>query len=330
MSGFYYNYPDLSEENFNDTMKTATLQDLENLHNSSYKDLENITYYFPKKISEEVPGEQIMIMSQVEKEYYDKCLEYIFYARQIPTEDEKDMVEQICRKKSSNTPVEELTPEEELMYRKFEKRFLIRGSDSRIIFFNYKIKEIVFPEIEYDDELQCQKMMEHYFQEEVIEQIRELVKQYQDVESNDPDMSQYPFEIVVAITHLFKVQSIQYIDLIYLYCEFGISSYVYGDDVDDKIRRQYHILCDYDFEEGDINRTSYDTRYEVSYEGIQIIHLPPQKELFMIETMSYKNKFGVSLTSSDEFSFEEAPESNYIYDTFIEEYYKRFISKHFK
>ena len=326
MSSFYNNYHDLSQEKINDTIKSATLQDLENLHESSYEDLGNIDYYFPKKI----PGEKIMIMSQEEREYYDKCIEYIFYARQIPTEEEKDMVEQICRKKSSNTPVEELTTEEELLYGKFEKRFLILGSDSRIIFFNYKIKEIVFPEIEYDDELQCQKMMEHYFQKEVIEQIRELVKQYQDVESKDPVMSQYPFEIVVAIAHLFKIQSIEYIDLIYRDCEFGVSSYIYGDDVDGKIRRQYNILCDYDFEEDDINRTGYDTRYDVSYDGIQIIYLPPRKELFMIETMSYKNKFSFKLTSSDVFSFEEAPEVHYSYDMFIKEYYKSFIFEHFK
>lgn len=330
MSGFHYVYPDLSSEDIKEDIKTATLKDLEKIYESSYEDLENITYYFPKKISEEVPGEQIMIMSQEQSEYYNKCLEYIFYARQIPTEEEKDMVEQICIKKSSNTPVEELTPEEELLYIKFKKRFLISGSDSRIIFFNYKIKEIVFPEIEYDDELQCQKMMEHYFQDEVIDQIRELVKQYQEVESNDPDMSQYPFEIVVAIAHLFKIQSIEYIDLIYRDCEFGFSSYIYGDDVEDKIRRQYNLLCDYDFEEDDINRTSYDTRYDVSYEGIQIIYLPPQKGLFMIETMSYKNKFRFSIRSSDEFSFEEAPECYSGYDIFIKDNYKSFMLEHFK
>ena len=172
--------------------------------------------------------------------------------------------------------------------------------------------------------------MEHYFQKEVIEQIRELVKQYRDVESKDPVMSQYPFEVVVAIVHLFKIQSIEYIDLIYRDCEFGVSSYIYGDDVDDKIRRQYNILCDYDFEEEDINRTGYDTRYDVSYEGIQIIYLPPQKELFMIETMSYKNKFSFKLRSSKEFSFEEAPEGHYSYGIFIEEYYKSFMLEHFK
>ena len=92
MSGFHHVYPDLSSEDIKEDIKTATLKDLEKIYESSYEDLENITYYFPKKITEEVPGEQIMIMTQEEREYYNKCLEYIFYARQIPTEEEKDMV----------------------------------------------------------------------------------------------------------------------------------------------------------------------------------------------------------------------------------------------
>lgn len=306
----------------------SEISEFERFHQDSYFDDSKIGFCFPE-VPEEVPEEETILITPEQREYFIRCQKFISEERFKPSDEEKVIVEEICRKKSSDTPVEPLIEEELIIYKKYSSRFLWSGYDSRKMFFREKITPIEFPEDEYDEE-RFSIMLRHYFTSREIEQIRELVEVFQDIEKPDPDMSDRSFTITVAIAHLLKIQTISDIDTIFTFSDIGQSSCIEGGDFDTKFRSRYYLKCDDDFEYGDISRTSCDTRYFVTYENIPIEHLPPTKELFMIETMAFDTKFKFSIDCQTSFSFEEALEGHYFDDDFIDSYYKPFIIRKFK
>lgn len=304
----------------------SEISEFERFHRDSYFDDSKLGFCFPE-VPEEVPEEEILLLTPEQKEYFIRCQRFISEERFQPSDEEKVIVEEICRKMSSDTPIEALSEEEEALYKKYQSRFLYSARDSRKLFFREKVTPIKFPEDDYDEE-RFSIMLRHYFTPTEIEQIRELVEGFKDEEI--PDMREHSFSVVVAIAHLLKIQTISDLDTMFIFSDVGQSSYVEGDDFDTTFTRRYCLMCNNDFEEDDINRTSCDTRYFVTYEGIPIENLPPTKELFMIETMGFDNKFEFSIGSETNFRFEEAPECHYFDDDFIRVYYKPFILRKLK
>ena len=269
-------------------------------HYQSYFDDSKIELFFP-----EVSGEEIILLTPEQREYLFRCQKFILKERFQPSEEEQAIVEEICRKLSTDTT---LIEEEQKLYKKYQSRFLWSGYDSSKMFFREKVTPIEFPEDEYEED-RISIMLMHYFTPTEIEQIRELVEEFKDESKPDPDMSEHSFSVVIAIAHLLKIQTINDLEVVCLSFEPG-SSCIEGDDFDTTFTSRYCLKCDDDFDEGDINRTSCDTRYFVTYEGIPIEHLPPTKELFMIETMAFDNKFKFSIGCETCFRFEEAPEGH--------------------
>ena len=314
-----YSYPDMSDKKMSDYISSKSkIAEFGRMHQGSYFDKSSVEFYFP------AVAEEILLMTHKQKDYFDECQRFILEERFKPTEEQKLVIESICRKTSCDTPVESLTKEEKCLYEKYRCRFLWSAYDSRKMFFRYKVTPIEFPEDEYDEE-RISTMLRHYFTPTEVEQIKKLVEEFKDEAKPDPDMREHSFTVVVSIAHLLKIQTISAIDKLFTFSDIGQSSCIEGDEFDADFRSQYSLKCDYDFEYDDIDRTSCDTRYFATYEGIPIEHLPPTKELFMIETMPYEGKFEFSLGSETRFAFEEAPEGHYYDDDFIEYYYKPFI-----
>ena len=281
-------------------IRTKQTQIMELEHYQSYFDDSKIELFFP-----EVSGEEIILLTPEQREYLFRCQKFILKERFQPSEEEQAIVEEICRKLSTDTT---LIEEEQKLYKKYQSRFLWSGYDSSKMFFREKVTPIEFPEDEYEED-RISIMLMHYFTPTEIEQIRELVEEFKDESKPDPDMSEHSFSVVIAIAHLLKIQTINDLEVVCLSFEPG-SSCIEGDDFDTTFTSRYCLKCDDDFDEGDINRTSCDTRYFVTYEGIPIEHLPPTKELFMIETMAFDNKFKFSIGCETCFRFEEAPEGH--------------------
>ena len=316
-------YPDMTDKKISDHLSRGSkIAEFELMHRRSYFDTSSVEFYFPAVDDEEIPGEKILLMTLEQKDYFDKCQRFISEERFKPTEEQKFLIESICSKTSCDTPVESLTDEEKCLYEKYHCRFLWSAYDTRKMFFRYKVTPI-----EFSEDKQISTMLRHYFTSTEVEQTKKLVEEFEDEEQPDPDMREHSFTIVVAIAHLLKLQTISTIDKVFASSDIGLSSFIEGNEFDPDFRSEYGLKCDYDFEYGDINRTSCDTRYFATYEGIPIEYLPPTKELFIIETMSYKGKFKFSLDSDTGFDFEEALEGHYFGDDFIECYYKPFILK---
>ena len=227
-----------------------TLRGLQRFHQDSYFDDSKIKYCFPA-VFDEVPEEEILLLTLEQRKYSIMCQRFISEETFQPSDEEKGIIAEICRKMSSDTPVEALIEEEEELYKKYQSRFLWRYYDTRKMFFREKVTPIEFPEDEYE-EVRFSIMLRHYFTSIEIEQIRELVEEFQDEEP--PDMSEHSFTIIVAIAHLLKIQQTIDIDIVFTFSDVGQSSYIEGDDFPTDFRSHYDLMGDDNFEEDDIGR----------------------------------------------------------------------------
>jgi hypothetical protein len=268
--------------------KEISERDIFKMHYSSYESSHEDGYFPPV-------GEDESVFGPNEMKYMEECIVYIKQKTVLPDTEEMKIIQVLLKKGFSKLP-----EAEQRVYDKFKSRIIGINMGVGYMFSDY-VPVISLPDPEYDDD-KYQEMMRHYFTGEQIIVISELIEIFNDKEKEDPDMSLYPFPIVVAIAHLFLVESIDDIKEVYSCADFG---YIYADYLKEVTKSRYGLRGEYECED-DGYEYKEPGQYIVELDCIQFADMPPCYWMYKLEIMSYMNKFGIEVSSLGSLNFIEA------------------------